>query len=82
MHEGCIDVFLPPLLATEVKALKEPRECLRCEFEATCEFSECGGGLSSLPRPSARIVLNKGSALIVACFLALPAMIWLRILGR
>jgi len=75
VYEGCIDVFLPPILTTEVKALKEPVDCLYCEHEAT---GECGGGL---PRPNARIMFNKGSALIVACFLAFPAMIWLRILG-
>ena len=58
--------------------MRESRECLRCELEATCECDGCGSGL---PRPSARIMFNKGSALIAAFVLALPAMIWLRILG-
>ena len=60
----------------EVKALKEPVDCLYAEHEAT---GECGGGL---PRPSAKIRFNRGSALIVTGFLVLPAMIWLRIVGR
>jgi hypothetical protein len=74
VYEGFIDVFLPPLLTTEVMALKEPVDCPYREREAT---DECGGGLL---RPSARIMFNKGSALIVASFLAFPAKIWLRIL--
>jgi hypothetical protein len=75
MYDGCVDVVLPPQLTAEVTALKEPVDCSYCEHEAT---GECGGGLS---RPRARIMVNKGSALIVACFLAFPAMIWRRILA-
>ena len=75
MYEGFIDVFLPPLLTTEVMALKEPVDCPYREREAT---DECGGGLL---RPSTRTMSNKGSALIVTSFLVFPAKIWLRILG-
>ena len=78
VYEGCIDVFLPPPLATEVMALKEPVDCPYHEHKATLECDERGGGLL---RPSTRIMFNKGSALIVASFLVFPAKIWLRILG-
>jgi hypothetical protein len=74
VYEGFIDVFLPPLLTTEVMALNEPVDCPYSEREAT---DECGGGLL---RPSTRTMFNKGSALIMASFLAFPAKIWLRIL--
>ena len=56
--------------------MKEPVDCFYGEYQAT---GECGGGL---PRPSAKMRFNRGSAPIVAGFLVLLAMIWLRIVGR
>ena len=89
MYDGCVDVVLPPQLATEVMALTEPIGCSYREYEATLECDEFGGGL---PRPSARIMFNLDSPLIVVFFLAFPtmiaacsqaftAMIWRKILG-